>query len=199
MHRRVACSTRNVSLPWSWCLRTCARISDSIASRCADARRSPRNGSCIVSCTTSKSSQRAVTPPETVARRTALRRPVATRRCECHELFAWRHLTHLIARVEAHADSRKRVLLQLQRPASVAAEGCRLHAVVRQVSVVGLQVKVRSPFGSDAERAALLVCWDLEELGQALVLTGQRQLEGRGAWRAARHVTGVQVDGVRAR
>jgi hypothetical protein len=59
---------------WSRCSPIYAPTSDSIASRYAGASKLTRNGSCTASCTTSKSSRRAVTLHETMARRTALRR-----------------------------------------------------------------------------------------------------------------------------
>jgi len=53
--QRAAHNTHSASPRWSPSLGTCARTSDSIASRCAAAPRSIRSGSCTASCTTSRS------------------------------------------------------------------------------------------------------------------------------------------------
>ena len=55
IRRRAARRAADASTPWSPCLRICGTTNVSIASHCAVARKWTGNGSCVASCTTSRS------------------------------------------------------------------------------------------------------------------------------------------------
>ena len=85
--RRGAPSTTGGSGRWSPCSATCARTSDSTASRCAAGSRSMRSGSCTASSTTSRSSRTRGTRRSSAADAGAGRWNEAPRRAEAG---AWR-------------------------------------------------------------------------------------------------------------